>query len=75
MWRPILTFGGQVLDSSGVYVDTLVSATGCDSILTLTLTMVHPTDDVTIDADTFGGQVLDSSVYVDTLVSAGVTAY
>ncbi len=51
------TFGGQVLDSSGVYVDTLVSATGCDSILTLTLT-VHPTYDVTIDE-----QICDGSIY------------
>ncbi|MCP4971257.1 MAG: hypothetical protein GY932_11785, partial [Arcobacter sp.] len=60
-------FGGLQLDSTGTYVDTLVSATGCDSILTLNLT-VNPTYSVTVDAQicegtTFGfdGQQLEST--------------
>ncbi len=31
------TFNGQVLTSTGLYADTLVSSTGCDSIVTLNL--------------------------------------
>lgn len=30
-------FGGNLLDTDGVYVDTLVAAGGCDSVVTLTL--------------------------------------
>ena len=50
-------FGGVTLDSTGTYIDTLVSALGCDSIVTLNLT-VHP-----IYAMTENGQICDGSVY------------
>ena len=60
-------FGTRQLDSTGTYVDTLVSATGCDSILTVNLT-VYPTYDVTVDEQicegttyAFDGQQLDST--------------
>ncbi len=39
------SFGTEILDSTGTYVDTLASATGCDSVVTLNLT-VHPTYDI-----------------------------
>ncbi|MEZ5031916.1 MAG: gliding motility-associated C-terminal domain-containing protein [Saprospiraceae bacterium] len=35
------TFGGSTISSAGTYADTLTSSGGCDSLVTLTLT-VHP---------------------------------
>ena len=64
---------GNVYDSTGVYLDTLTSNNGCDSILTLNLTI---NDLSTILIDTSCGQYLyngilydSSGVYYDTLVS------
>jgi hypothetical protein len=34
------SFNGQTLTQAGVYTDTLVNAAGCDSLLTLTLTVI-----------------------------------
>ncbi len=72
------TFGGNDYAISGIYRDTLVSAGGCDSIVTLTLTVV---DEVleTIAAEIcqgdqylFGGiNYSTSGVYRDTLMSTG----
>ncbi len=70
------TFGSESLDSSGTYVDTLESATGCDSIVTLNLT-VHPVYDHTFDEQicdgtgyTFGDTSLTTSgTYVKTFAS------
>jgi len=46
-------FGSQHLTSSGTYIDTLTNINGCDSIITLTLT-VHPLPVVTwMQTDTF----------------------
>ena len=71
--RPYV-FGGQSLDSTGTYIDTVTSSIGCDSIVTLNLT-VHPVYDTAYtqqicDGTTydFNGTLLDSAgVYVDTL--------
>ena len=70
------TFGSLVLDSTGTYVDTLIAANACDSIVTLNLT-VRPIIRDTISASicegetyTFGSLVLDSTgTYVDTLTA------
>jgi hypothetical protein len=51
-------FGGVNLDSTGTYVDTLTSALGCDSIVTLNLT-VHPVYAVTIDEQICEGTSFD----------------
>jgi gliding motility-associated-like protein len=67
-------FNGISLDESGVYVDTLVSSVGCDSIVTLTL-QVLPVKMYTFEKQvcinqsfTFGGTRLTSSgIYVDTI--------
>ena len=68
-------FGGVMYDTSGVYVDTLQSASGCDSIATLNLTIKDlNVGDTTIlvacDSAEWNGTTYDSSgVYVDTLQS------
>ena len=68
-------FGGVMYDTSGVYVDTLQSASGCDSIATLNLTIKDlNVGDTTIlvacDSAEWNGVTYDSSgVYVDTLQS------
>ena len=67
-------------DTSGIYVDTLQSIAGCDSILTLDLTINESYDDV---VDTMYRCVGDSAllagsyqtisgVYVDTLQVSNV---
>ena len=60
------SFGGQTLTAAGTYFDTLPSAGGCDSIITLTLTNYLPTS-ASISAGicpagsyTFGTQTLTS---------------
>ena len=68
-------FGGVMYDTSGVYVDTLQSSAGCDSIATLNLTIKDlNVGDTTIlvacDSAEWNGVTYDSSgVYVDTLQS------
>ena len=71
------TFGGHTLTTAGTYYDTLTNATGCDSIITLTLTVnpIHSTQSsFTICAGSsyyFHGQHLNSAgVYRDTLTGA-----
>lgn len=71
------TFGGQPLSTSGTYQDTLTASNGCDSIVTLNLTVLPVSRD-TIDVSicettsyTFGAQTLTvAGVYADTLVAA-----
>lgn len=71
-------FGGNLYTQSGVYVDTLSSLAGCDSIVTFTLDVLPYLTD-TIHASicnggsyTFGGNVfVQSGTYTDTLTAAG----
>ena len=68
-------FGGVMYDTSGVYVDTLQSSAGCDSIATLNLTIKDlNVGDTTIlvacDSAEWNGVMYDTSgIYVDTLQS------
>jgi len=61
------TFDGAALDASGVYVDSLVAAAGCDSIVTLYLTVTPLiTNSITQticegNSVTFGTQTLSAS--------------
>ena len=68
-------FNGQVFSSSGLYLDTLVAASGCDSIIGIHLTIHNPTYDtlniIACNSYTFNGQTLaNSGVYYDTLQNA-----
>lgn len=73
------TFGGQTLDVSGIYYDTIVGAApgGCDSVIVLNLTVLD-TNLVTIAAsicegDTYplGSQTLNTSgIYSELFVNA-----
>ncbi len=67
-------FNNQSLTSSGVYLDTLTNLFGCDSIVTLNLTIL-PTS-ITTKNETacnvyyFNGQTLTASgIYYDTLIN------
>ncbi|MBL7753770.1 MAG: BspA family leucine-rich repeat surface protein [Chitinophagaceae bacterium] len=68
-------FNNQLLTSSGVYYDTLLNATGCDSFLTLNLTLL-PSTNSSFNYDAcpgylFNGQHLYSNgIYLDTLVNS-----
>ncbi|MEM9885694.1 MAG: gliding motility-associated C-terminal domain-containing protein [Bacteroidota bacterium] len=67
-------FGTQTLDQAGIYVDTLSTAGGCDSVVTLNLTVENISRD-TIEAQicegsifSFGNQTLSvAGIYSDTL--------
>ena len=48
------SFGGQSLIAAGTYQDTLVNAAGCDSLITLNLS-VNPVADTTINASICNG--------------------
>lgn len=69
-------FNGVNLSSSGTYNDTLLNYVGCDSFLTLNLT-VNPIDSATINSSIcsnqtylFNGVLLNTpGIYKDTLVS------
>lgn len=68
------TFGGHSYNSGGVYADTAISAvTGCDSITTLTLSMLSGINKSLADtvcaggSYTFGGHTYNTSgIYMDT---------
>jgi len=66
-------WNGQILTASGVYTDTLIAANGCDSIVTLQLTML-PSLYSSIARSICQGQNYEgyssSGTYVDTLVTA-----
>ncbi|MDX8337673.1 T9SS type A sorting domain-containing protein [Draconibacterium sp. IB214405] len=69
-------FAGTDITNEGEYKDTLISANGCDSIVTLNLT-VNPTYEIPVDASicegdsyNFGEELLTASgIYKDTLQS------
>ena len=70
-------FNGLMLDTAGVYFDTLASATSCDTLVSFSLAVLTP--DTTIIQQSicrdgtfdFNGQSLDTvGVYFDTLVSS-----
>lgn len=70
-------FQGDTLTLSGSYADTLQAANGCDSLVTLTLTVV-PFFEINLEASVcegetyiFGNDTLDvTGVYVDSLTAA-----
>jgi Concanavalin A-like lectin/glucanases superfamily/Secretion system C-terminal sorting domain len=66
-------FGGQPLFASGAYSDTVLTGSGCDSMVTLNLTVLNPLASsfsvTTCDQYTFNSTLLTSSgSYNDTLV-------
>ena len=69
-------FNGQQLSSSGIYHDTLIAITGCDSIVNLTLTIIPPAISIneTIcfgDSIIFNGNYYSTnSVHIDTLLNS-----
>jgi hypothetical protein len=71
------TFNGATLNTAGSYKDTLTSANGCDSVVTLTL-VVNSTKATSLNQSicqgssfTFNGQTLTAAgTYKDTLTSA-----
>jgi gliding motility-associated-like protein len=70
-------FNGDTLTAAGIYLDTFLNYTGCDSVLTLSLTII-PTTSGTLhshicsnDSIFFNGVYLHSAgTYNDTLVNA-----
>ena len=65
-------FAGNTITTSGLYYDTLTNAVGCDSVVTLDLTIhnsVATTDSlVRCDSAIWNGNVYDTSgIYIDTL--------
>ncbi|WP_208420037.1 HYR-like domain-containing protein [Paraflavitalea devenefica] len=72
------TWNDSQYNSAGTYIDTLISATGCDSIVILTLTVspvVTGTQTATICSNQLpytwnGNQYTAAGVYTDTLTSA-----
>lgn len=69
-------FAGEEISTSGVYIDTLSTENGCDSIVTLYLTVntsyeVELYDTITEgESYVFGGQIIETDgVYTDTLYS------
>lgn len=70
-----LTINGQTYTQSGVYTQTLQSVSGCDSILTLDLTIFQPTSSsiqaTACNSYTYNGQTYTSSGnYIHTLTNA-----
>ena len=62
-------FGAEILDSTGIYIDSLFNQFGCDSIVTLNLT-VYPISDTTI-TDTVCSSALPYAFGNQLLVSDG----
>ncbi|MDC3133894.1 hypothetical protein OA958_03555, partial [Bacteroidota bacterium] len=65
-------FAGNTITTSGLYYDTLSNAVGCDSVVTLDLTIhnsIATTDSLVIcDSAIWNGNVYDTSgIYIDTL--------
>lgn len=72
-----IAVGGNTYDSTGTYIDTLMAANGCDSVVTTNLTILSPiTASQTFSecvgfSITVGGNTYDSTdTYIDTLMAA-----
>ena len=72
----VVSFGSRTLDSSGIYIDTLIATNGCDSIVTLDLEVrpvyFTPLQASICEGDSigFGNRILtEQGIYLDTLVS------
>lgn len=65
-------FNGNTYNTSGSYYDTIVSASGCDSFLTLNL-VVHPINSVTLFDTICKGEILQIGSY--TFDSTGVYTF
>ena len=67
------TLNGQTYNTSGVYTQTLVNAAGCDSIITLNLTITSATkilDIATCKNFYFNNHIYSTSgTYIDTLIT------
>ena len=67
------TLNGQTYNTSGVYTQTLTNAAGCDSIITLNLT-INASSSTTIATSICAGQSFNghtaNGLYTDTLVAA-----
>ena len=65
-------WNGNVYDSSGIYVDTLQTIVGCDSIITMDLTINYTSytadNIIACDSAIWNGNFYDSTgIYIDTL--------
>lgn len=70
-------FNGRVITQAGIYSDTLVNSSGCDSIIKLNLTMLpevhYSYKDTSYKCEYyyFGGNSINTSgIYIDTLTSS-----
>lgn len=73
----LYNFNGRIVTSPGVYIDTIPASGGCDSIVTLRLTVNQATGSSVIasvcsgSTYAFGGHTLSTSgVYYDTLINS-----
>ncbi|BDS10006.1 DUF7948 domain-containing protein [Aureispira anguillae] len=57
------TYNGQVYTSSGIYIDTLTNALGCDSVVTLNLTINSPTSGVDVQTACSSYTWIDGNTY------------
>ncbi len=68
------SFNNQILTTSGIYSDTLLNSTGCDSIITLNLTINSSSNTLNQSACnsyTFNNQTItQSGIYYDTLINS-----
>jgi hypothetical protein len=69
------TFNNQTLTQSGIYFDTLTNSTGCDSIITLNLTIKNSTSNTlnqtACKSYTFNNQTItQSGTYINTLTNS-----
>jgi hypothetical protein len=70
------TLNNQTLTNSGIYIDTIPNSVGCDSVITLNLTINHHTSDTLVEfscgvySAPDGSQYAASGQYVATIVNS-----